>query len=168
MKNAPTDDAVGIAQYVDLKTWLPGDILTKVDRTAMACSLEVRVPMLDHSFVNWTFGLPTRLKIHGHQGKMALKRALEPVLPREILYRPKQGFSVPLEEWFRGAFGNHLQSALNIPDELAEYIDPVAVRHLLLEHQKRRRDNSRTLWQVWMFMGFLRNVHASPAFALAS
>src|SRR4029077_18077024 len=82
--NAPSDDPVTCAQYVDLKTWLPGDILTKVDRTAMACSLEVRVPMLDHDFVNWALGLPLACRQSGGQGKVILKRAFERLVPKEV------------------------------------------------------------------------------------
>jgi asparagine synthase (glutamine-hydrolysing) len=105
MKKAPGNDPVSVAQYVDLKTWLVSDILTKVDRTAMACGLEVRVPMLDPDFVGWTLGLPPELKLAGGEGKIVLKKALQPLLPHEVLYRRKQGFSMPLASWFRGSFG---------------------------------------------------------------
>ena len=109
-KNAPSDDPITLAQYLDLKTWLPGDILTKVDRTAMACSLEVRVPMLDHDFVDWALGLPLACKQYGGESKVLLKRAFERLVPNQVLYRPKQGFSVPLAAWFRGALGEHFRS----------------------------------------------------------
>ena len=161
MAKAPTDDAVTAAQYVDLKTWLVGDILTKVDRTAMACSLEVRVPMLDPRFVEWALGLPRRFKLDGAEGKRVLKRALEPLVPRDVLYRPKQGFSVPLASWFRGSFGagfaRHLSAS---EDTLAEYFDPVVARRLLESHRSGWADHSRTLWLLWMFHGFLRDTHA--------
>ena len=93
------------AQYIDLKSWLPSDILTKVDRTAMANSLEVRVPMLDHTFVNWALGLPSAVNRRGSEGKMLLKRAFGRLVPPNVLHRPKQGFSVPLARWFRGDDG---------------------------------------------------------------
>ena len=111
-QTAPTNDPVTLAQYIDLKTWLPGDILTKVDRTAMACSLEVRVPMLDHTFVDWALGLPLACKQNGGQGKVLLKRAFERLVPKKVLYRPKQGFSVPLAAWFRGPLGEHFRARI--------------------------------------------------------
>ena len=98
-------------QYADFKTYLPGDILTKVDRASMANSLEVRVPLLDHTLVEWAARLPSDLKLHGREGKYVFKDALEPYVSKEILYRPKQGFAVPLATWFRGP----LRAACGIP-----------------------------------------------------
>ena len=118
---APDNDPVSVAQYVDVKTWLPGDILTKVDRTSMAFGLEVRVPMLDHRFVEWALSLPRRMKISNGAGKLILKRAFERLVPREVLYRPKQGFSVPLADWFRGALGESFQRDLARDNGLAEF-----------------------------------------------
>src|SRR5690606_38360998 len=92
---APRDDPIARAQYIDLKTYLAGDILTKVDRASMAHSLEVRVPILDHTFVEWAAGLSTSLKFKNGSGKYILKRALEEWLPGDVLYRPKMGFAVP-------------------------------------------------------------------------
>jgi len=156
MANAPGDDPVAKAQYVDLKTWLVGDILTKVDRTAMACGLEVRVPMLDPDFVEWTLGLPTHFKLAGGEGKIALKMALEPLLPHEVLYRRKQGFSIPLALWFRGEFADSFLHALSSHHaELAEYFDTEHIKALLALHRRGLRDFSRPLWLVWMFLGFL-------------
>lgn len=156
MRKAPSDDAVAVAQYVDLKTWLVGDILTKVDRTAMACSLEVRVPMLDPSFVEWTLGLPTSLKLNGGEGKLVLKRALEPLLPRDVLYRRKQGFSIPLALWFRRGFGDDFARALATHrDQLAEYFNMAEVESMLARHRRGSRDFSRPLWLLWMFSGFI-------------
>ena len=96
-------DNVRMAQYLDFKTYLPGDILTKVDRASMANSLEVRVPFLDHTFVEANAAMGSRLKLRGSEGKWILKKALEPHLPNEILYREKMGFAVPLDIWFRGS-----------------------------------------------------------------
>jgi asparagine synthase (glutamine-hydrolysing) len=156
-RNAPCDDPVTRAQYVDLKTWLPGDILTKVDRTAMACSLEVRVPMLDHSFVDWALGLPLACRQSGGEGKVVLKRAFERLVPREVLYRPKQGFSVPLAAWFRGALGQHFHARLQSKDDFAaaDFIDRGVVERLMTQHQSGLYDHSRTLWLVWMFEAFM-------------
>lgn len=155
MAKAPGSDPVSKAQYVDLKTWLPGDILTKVDRTSMANSLEVRVPMLDPSFVEWTMGLPRSLKLAGGEGKLVLKRALEPLLPGDVLYRKKQGFSVPLAKWFRGPFGTAFADKLGKATPLAEHFDMTTVRRLVEGHRNGWSDNSRTLWLLWMFQGFL-------------
>jgi asparagine synthase (glutamine-hydrolysing) len=164
MAKAPSDDPVTIAQYIDLKTWLVGDILTKVDRTAMACGLEVRVPMLDPGLVEWALGLPRHFKLDRGEGKRVLKRALEPLVPREILYRPKQGFSVPLASWFRGSFGASFAARLASPhQELDEYFDLAVARRLVESHQKGWADNSRTLWLLWMFQGFLAGTHGRRA-----
>ena len=162
-QSAPTDDAATWAQYVDLKTWLPGDILTKVDRTAMANSLEVRVPMLDHTFVNWALGLPSAMNRRGSEGKILLKRAFGKLVPRNTLHRPKQGFSVPLAKWFRGTMGSHLQNKLDSKDHFssAGYLAPSAVRRLLAEHQAGRADHSRALWLIWMFESFLEQQDAA-------
>ena len=106
-------DALSLVQYLDFKTYLPGDILTKVDRASMAHSLEVRVPFLDHEFVEWVAQLPSSVKLRRGEGKFLLKRALEPLLPRDVLYRRKMGFAVPLERWFRGPLSARVRS---LPD----------------------------------------------------
>jgi asparagine synthase (glutamine-hydrolysing) len=155
MAKASSKDPVAAAQYVDLKTWLVGDILTKVDRTAMANSLEVRVPMLDPTFVEWAMGLPRPLKLAGGEGKLVLKRALEPLVPNDLLYRRKQGFSVPLAKWFRGPFGQAFAAKLHKSTPLAEHFDLTEVRRLADAHHQGWSDNSRSLWLLWMFNGFL-------------
>jgi asparagine synthase (glutamine-hydrolysing) len=164
---APSDDVLARAQYVDLKTWLPGDILTKVDRTAMAASLESRVPMLDHTFVDWALGLPAEMKLHDGEGKYILKKALEPLVPHDLLYRPKQGFSIPLGEWMRGQMGDEFERDLGAPGGLADcgLFNLSAVKQLLSQHRRGLRDHSRVLWQLWMFHNFLVQVHAAPAVA---
>jgi asparagine synthase (glutamine-hydrolysing) len=156
-KVAPTDDPVTMAQYIDLKSWLPSDILTKVDRTAMANSLEVRVPMLDHGFVNWALGLPSAVNRRGSDGKILLKRAFARLVPPNVLHRPKQGFSVPLARWFRGTMGQHLDQKLSSKSGLASahYLNPVTIHQLIAEHQSGRADNSRALWLIWMFEEFM-------------
>ena len=154
---------MSIAQYIDLKTWLVGDILTKVDRTAMACSLEVRVPMLDPDFVEWTMGLPRQLKLAKGEGKIVLKKALEPLLPHDVLYRKKQGFSVPLASWFRGPLGAAFARRLGSgSDALGEYFDPRLVNRLYDSHRQGWADHSRTLWLLWMFQGFLERLRHQP------
>jgi len=163
MAQAPSDDPVTVAQFIDLKTWLVGDILTKVDRTSMACGLEVRVPMLAPDFVEWAFSLPRNFKLNNGMGKRILKRALEPLLPNEILFRPKQGFSIPLAAWFRGPLGESFARQLNSDqDELAAYFDVALVKRLLESHGEGWADHGRTLWLLWMFQGFLKSTHNRP------
>ena len=162
--NAPTDDPVTMAQYIDLKSWLPSDILTKVDRTAMANSLEVRVPMLDHTFVNWALGLPSAVNRRGSEGKILLKRAFSRLVPPKLLQRPKQGFSVPLARWFRGAMGRHLEQKLGSKAGLAsaQYLNTATIAALIADHQSGKLDNSRTLWLIWMFEIFMETQAGAP------
>lgn len=158
-KRAPTDDALSLVQYLDMKTYLAGDILTKVDRASMAHALEVRVPLLDHKLVEWTSGLPASLKLNNGEGKYLFKRALEPYLPHEILYRPKRGFAVPLAAWFRGPLRTRLREALASP-VLADsgIFDMKEVASLVDEHQSGRSEHSTALWTLLMFEAFLRQV----------
>src|SRR5690606_7161229 len=102
---AETDDALSLIQHLDHKTYLPGDINTKVDRASMAHSLEVRGTLLDHQLVDWVCRLPSNLKISGGETKRLLKAAAEPLLPQQLVQRSKMGFSVPLADWFRSDAG---------------------------------------------------------------
>ncbi len=115
MTQCGSEDPLSRVQYADIKTYLPGDILTKVDRASMASSLEVRVPLLDHTLVEWAARLAPQLKLRGREGKYVFKSALEPYVPPEILYRPKQGFAVPLAAWFRGPLRRRLRETLSGP-----------------------------------------------------
>src|SRR3954462_1603814 len=109
---AGTDDALGLIQYLDIKTYLVGDINTKVDRASMAHSLEVREPLMDHPLVEWLATLPSSFKLGGGGGKLLLKKAMAPNLPAELLYRRKMGFAVPLARWLRGPLRRHLRDSL--------------------------------------------------------
>jgi asparagine synthase (glutamine-hydrolysing) len=155
--DAPKHDPLVWAQYLDLKTWLPGDILTKVDRASMAVSLEARSPFLDHKLIEWAATLPAALKLQGTEGKWILKRTLEKRLPKEILYRRKQGFSVPLTRWFRGPLRERVRAAL-LGGALADsrFFDLTTVARLLDQHQSGVSDHARTLWLLLMFETFLR------------
>ena len=161
---APSDHPLSLVQYLDLKTYLVGDINTKVDRASMAHSLEVREPLMDHPLVEWLSSLPPDFKLRNGEGKYLLKKALEPYLPNEILYRRKMGFAVPLAQWFRGPLrqtsqgrraragtGRYrlVQRALFAPDGRGS---PVG-----------RRDHSAPLWTLLMFESFLRNVMGASA-----
>ena len=154
--NAP-DHPLSQVQYLDLKTYLPGDILTKVDRASMAHSLEVRVPILDHPLVEWMATLPPEFKLKGREGKYLFKKALEPHLPESVLYRPKMGFAVPLASWFRGPLKGRVQEALFGERMLdSGWFDPVFLANMVDQHQKGLRDYSAPIWSLLMFESFLR------------
>lgn len=154
-----TTDPLSLVQYLDLHTYLVGDINTKVDRASMAHSLEVREPLMDHLLVEWLASLPSSLKVRDGEGKYLLKKAMEPLLPREVLYRPKMGFAVPLASWFRGPLREQVRAAL-LGERLADTgaIDTRYVRELIEDHEAGRRDYSASIWTLLMFERFLRNV----------
>ena len=151
-------DPLSRVQYLDFKTYLPGDILTKVDRASMAHSLEVRVPFLDHTLIEWATRLPARAKMRDGEGKWLLKRAMRAYLPSELLDRPKMGFAVPLSRWFRGPLRTRLRDALLGPvlDETGLF-DMHQIGRILDEHQNGSRDHSVALWSLLMFESFQRN-----------
>ena len=155
--NSPTDDPLSMIQYLDMKTYLPGDILTKVDRASMAHALEVRVPLLDHKLVEWISGLPPDMKLRGSEGKYIFKKSLEPYLTEDILYRKKMGFSVPLASWFRGPLRQRVRDSLLGP-MLAEtgIFNRQFLAELVEQHQSGRRDYSASIWALLMFEAFLR------------
>src|SRR5438132_4098394 len=143
-------DPLSRLQALDLRTYLPGDILAKVDRMTMANSLEARVPLLDHHLVEFACGLPARLRLRSGQTKYLLKRTLGGRLPREVLMRPKQGFAVPLETWFDQRLPGFFHDTLGDAGRLADVgIDPSAARSLMDVYAKRRRqDHCRRLWAL--------------------
>ena len=154
---SPTDDPLSLIQYVDFKTWLPGDILTKVDRASMAHSLEVRVPLLDHTFVEWASSLAPEVKLHGGEGKYIFKKSLEPYLSNEVLYRAKKGFSIPLAAWLRGPLRDKVRAAALSPQLLETGIfNARFLRHMVEQHEAGTKDYSAPLWSVLMFETFLR------------
>lgn len=157
-RQSPTDDPLSLIQYLDLKTYLPGDILTKVDRASMAHALEVRVPLLDHQFVEWVSGLPPSLKLHGGEGKYIFKKSLEQSLPHNILYRDKMGFSIPLASWFRGPLRERVRAAVLGPTLAATGIFNMAfLKQMVDRHQSGQGDFTAPLWSLLMFEAFLRN-----------
>ncbi len=158
-ERAGTDDPLALIQYIDLQTYLVGDINTKVDRASMAHSLEVREPLMDHPLVEWLATLPSDLKLRGGEGKYLFKKTLEPHLPRDVLYRPKMGFAVPLARWFRGPLRQRVRSAL-LGGPLADsgWFDLKAVGQLVEQHENGSRDHSTPLWTLLMYDAFLRNV----------
>lgn len=156
---APTDDPLSLVQYLDMKTYLVGDILTKVDRASMAHALEVREPLLDHELMGWVSGLPVDLKLRGTEGKYLLKKAMEPYLPHGVLYRKKMGFSVPLAAWFRGPLAATIRTVV-LGERLIStgMFNVDFLREVVEAHQSGRRDYSVILWTVLMFDAFLGQV----------
>lgn len=154
---APTDNPMSMVQYLDIKTYLPGDILTKVDRASMAHALEVRVPLLDHKLVEWMAGIQPDMKLRGREGKYIFKKSLESYLPNDILYRPKMGFSVPLSAWFKGPLKDKVRAAL-LGDTMTQcgLFNTAFLEHIVNQHQSGLRDYSSAIWSLLMFEAFLR------------
>lgn len=163
-RRAGTDDPLALVQYLDLNTYLVGDINTKVDRASMAHSLEVREPLMDHPLVEWLATLPSALKVHGGEGKYLFKKSMEPYLSRDVLYRPKMGFAVPLARWFRGPLRERVRSSL-LGEQLAStgFFDPSYLREIVDRHESGVRDYSSSIWTLLMFEGFLRNLGTGSA-----
>ena len=156
---AGTDDPLGLIQYIDLHTYLVGDINTKVDRASMAHSLEVREPLMDHPLVEWLATLPSSLKMKRGEGKYLLKKAMEPYLPNDIMYRPKMGFAVPLARWFRGPLRQRVRDSL-LNGQIAEtgWFNQKTIEQMVDQHESGRSDHSTPLWTLLMYDAFLRNV----------
>ena len=136
---------------VDVQSYLPGDILTKVDRMSMAQSLEARVPLLDHEIAEFALSLPPSLKFRDGVGKWVLRRALGDRVPDEVFRRPKQGFDVPLRDWFRGPLAHRLAALSDRSSTVYDFVEPRAVERIVQEHRVGRRDHARTIWRLVMF-----------------
>ncbi|MFC0589101.1 XrtA/PEP-CTERM system amidotransferase [Novosphingobium aquiterrae] len=151
MRNAPARSGLDRAQYADLKFWLPGDILTKVDRTSMAVSLEAREPLLDHRLIEFAANLPEGLRVRWGEGKWLLKKTMQRYLPDEILYRPKQGFVTPISQWFRGPLADVARTIGN-SSALARtgWFNSQALNGVAEAHISGRSDHGRLLWQLLM------------------
>ena len=158
-EHAPADDPVSQMLYVDTKTYLAGDILTKVDRMSMATSLEVRAPILDHVFLEWVTALPPEWKLRGGKQKYILKKLAERVgVPKEVLHRRKQGFALPLADWIRHELKDMVLTVLLEPRTLQRgYFNPQGIRQLLDEHFRCRRDQSSRIWRLLIFELWHRN-----------
>lgn len=151
MRNAPARSGLDRAQYADLAFWLPGDILTKVDRTSMAVSLEAREPLLDHRLIEFAATLPDHLRIRRGQGKWLLKHAMERYLPRDVLYRPKQGFVTPIAQWLRGPLASQARGiAGSAALARTGWFDSNRLGAIAEAHISGRSDHARLLWQLIM------------------
>jgi asparagine synthase (glutamine-hydrolysing) len=156
---APASDPLSQMLYVDTKTYLAGDILTKVDRMSMLTSLETRAPILDHLFVEWAASLSSDWKLRGGKQKYILRKLAERVgVPKEVLYRRKQGFALPLKHWIRGELKDLVLSVLLESRTLQRgYFDVRGIRQLLDEHFLGRRDHSGRIWRLLIFELWHRN-----------
>jgi asparagine synthase (glutamine-hydrolysing) len=135
--------------YVDLKTWLPNDILVKMDRMAMANSLEVRSPLLDHHVIEFAAGLPSEMKYHGRTSKYLLKRFAERRVPPSVIHRPKMGFSIPLASWLRGELRPMAEDLLLSERALGRsYFQPETIRGMWTRHQEGQRNHAHHLWAL--------------------
>ena len=151
MRGAPARSGLDRAQYADIKFWLPGDILTKVDRTSMAVSLEAREPLLDHRLVEFAATLPENLRLKRGEGKWLLKQTMRRYLPDDILYRQKQGFVTPIAQWFRGPLAEAARG-IGASTALARtgWFVPRVLGEMAEAHISGRFDHSRLLWQLLM------------------
>ncbi|MBY0620584.1 XrtA/PEP-CTERM system amidotransferase [Sphingomonas ursincola] len=151
MQAAPARSGLDAAQYADMKLWLPGDILTKVDRTSMAVSLEAREPLLDYRLIEFSASLPEAMRVRGGQGKWLMKRAMRGTLPDDILYRPKMGFVSPIAQWFRGPLADQARRIAS-GSALARsgWFNTARLTEIAEAHISGRSDNARLLWQLWM------------------
>ncbi|MGL5838738.1 MAG: XrtA/PEP-CTERM system amidotransferase [Sphingorhabdus sp.] len=151
MENAPGRSGLDRAQYADMKLWLPGDILTKVDRTSMAVGLEAREPLLDHRLLEFAASLPENMRVRGGQGKWLMKRTMERYLPEDILYRPKMGFVTPIAQWFRGPLAGVARGiASNTTLARTGWFDSAELAKIADAHISGRSDHGRLLWQLLM------------------
>jgi asparagine synthase (glutamine-hydrolysing) len=156
---APARDPLSRLLYLDMKTYLTADILAKVDRMSMATSLEMRCPILDHELVEWVAGLPLKFKFQSGTRKYLLKKLAERLgIPAALLHRPKQGFSLPLVHWMRDELKDGLLGILTEPRTLQRgYFNPSAIRALLDEHFRGRRDHAGAIWLLLVFELWHRN-----------
>lgn len=151
MRAAPARSGLDRAQYADLTFWLPGDILTKVDRTSMAVGLEAREPLLDHRLIEFAARLPEGLRVRGGQGKWLLKQTMRRYLPDDVLFRPKQGFVTPIAKWLRGPLAGAARDiARSSAIARLGWFDLARIDDIAQAHIAGTRDASRLLWQMIM------------------
>jgi len=148
-RERPSCDMLSRMTYLELKLRLPELLLMRVDKITMATSVEARVPFLDHHLVEYAMGIPRDLKVNGKTGKHILKRALESILPHDLLYTKKRGFGAPIREWFRTATGEeYIDSLMNSPIWKRDYFNRNFVEQMLMEHRAGKTDWSFHLWAL--------------------
>ena len=158
---ADTDDHLHKLLYTDIKTYLVGDILVKVDRMSMANSLETRAPLLDYKLMEYVATIPSHLKLHDGETKFILKKTLEKLLPHDILYRKKMGFSIPLAEWLSNEFNNLFEDTVLASESgVANYFDTSVIRKLWQAHLSGNHNHSDELWSLLIFETWWRNYAA--------
>ena len=156
LRNGAPKDFISSVQYLDLKSYMVDDILTKVDRASMLSSLEVRVPMLDHKFAELTFRIPSDLKLKDYEQKHILKSAMSPYLSNNILNHQKQGFSVPLAIWFKDDLTNYVKDTLLLGNpRLSSYLNLKYVRKFVEKHYDSKRNSSEMVWSLLFFEEWL-------------
>ena len=154
------DDFGELIMALDTLSYLPGDILTKIDRASMGVSLETRLPFLDHELVEFVWSLPLSMKIRGGEGKWILRRLLDRYVPISLIDRPKAGFAVPIDTWLRGPLRNWADSLLDEKRLIREgYLNPRPIRHIWAEHLSGKRNWQQCLWNVLMFQSWLEQEH---------
>jgi asparagine synthase (glutamine-hydrolysing) len=161
MSNAPARSGLDQAQYADMKMWLPGDILTKLDRTSMAVGLEAREPLLDHRLMEFAASLPENMRVRRGQGKYLMKHTMGRYLPEDILYRPKMGFTTPIAHWLRGPLADIARAlANNRTLQQLDWFSSAQLTKIADDHIAGRRDNGRLLWQIIMLEKSMSRIFA--------
>jgi asparagine synthase (glutamine-hydrolysing) len=161
LPHVPSGDQFDFAaamMAVDMTSYLPGDILTKVDRTSMAVSLEARVPLLDNEVVDFALSLPGSYRVSPSATKLLFRKAIRGIVPDYVLARPKQGFAIPLGAWFRGPLRQRLRALESLSAALQPYVESSAVRRVLTEHLIGRRDHGAVIWRLMVLESWLEHM----------